>query len=449
MASKTDLIEAQNFSRRRLLTAFVSGAPGGKELEPARPLRAVVIAIVLTAAVLLAGTFYGLIQPGLPKGWENGRMVIAKDTGARYVSVKGVLHPVINTASARLLIPAKEFAVVTTDSRALSGIAVGAAVGIVGAPDTLPPAADLVDAGWTACVTDDGGVATAIAARPGATTTSRAVVVENDGARWVVAGGLRYAVDDENADAVLRAAGIDALAPVRVSSDWLNLFSPGAALAPLVVTDAGTPVGGGASLPDGPLLIGEVIHTSGSAAEQRFVVQSDGSLATLSPLAWQLYQLGSGRTMSAVRDVSAAAVAGLRTAKAPAGGVDWPADGFTSITSGDRACALLDADGSMTRTVLATAPASTKATAGVTIQAGHGALVDAAGRGSGSAGMLTLVDATGTAFALPGADDETVQRLGYQPDDVGTIEQSWIALLSSGPELSTAGAGAISAASSR
>ncbi|UAJ80487.1 type VII secretion protein EccB [Leifsonia sp. ZF2019] len=443
MASKTDLIEAQNFSRRRLLTAFVSGAPGGKELEPAKPLRAVVIAIVLTAAVLLAGAFYGLIQPGLPQGWQNGRMLIAKDTGARYVSVKGVLHPVINTASARLLIPSSSFAVITTDSHALSGIAVGSPVGIVGAPDALPSADALVNTGWTACVTDDGGVATSIRTRPSATATDRAVVVENGGERWVVAGGLRYGVDGQNADAVLRAAGIDALAPVRVSSDWLNLFSPGAALEPLVITDAGSPVPGGA-LSDGPLLVGEVIHTSGSAAEQRFVVQGDGSLATLSPLAWQLYQLGSGRTMSTVREVSAASVAGLRTAKAPAGGADWPAEGFTSLTASDRACALLSASGT---TVLATAPASAKATSGVTVQAGHGALIDAAGRGAGSAGMLTLVDATGTAFALPGADDETVKRLGYTPDEVGTVEQTWIALLHSGPELSTSAAGATSSAS--
>lgn len=446
MASKTDLIEAQNFSRRRLLTAFVSGAPGGKELEPAKPLRAVVIAIVLTAAVLLAGAFYGLIQPGLPQGWQNGRMLIAKDTGARYVSVKGVLHPVINTASARLLIPSSSFSVVTTDSHALSGIEVGSPVGIVGAPDALPAKDALVNSGWTACVTDDGGTATSISTRPSATATSRAAVVENDGERWVVAGGLRYGVDGDNADAVLRAAGIDALAPVRVSSDWLNLFSPGATLEPLVITDAGTPVAGGA-LADGPLLVGEVVHTSGSPADQRFVVLSDGSLATLSPLAWQLYQLGSGRTMSAVREVSAAAVAGLRTAKAPAGGADWPGDGFTSITAQDRPCGLLESDGAGTRTVLATAPAAQKAASGTTVQAGHGALVDASGRGNGSAGMLTLVDATGTAFALPGADDETVKRLGYMPEEVGTVEQSWIALLASGPELSTSAAGATSTAS--
>ena len=40
MAAKRDLVEAHQFSRRRLITAFVSGAPGGREVEPARSGRA-------------------------------------------------------------------------------------------------------------------------------------------------------------------------------------------------------------------------------------------------------------------------------------------------------------------------------------------------------------------------------------------------------------------------
>ena len=45
MATKKDLVEAYSFSRRRLVTAFLSGAPGGREvthpggLEQDRPRR--------------------------------------------------------------------------------------------------------------------------------------------------------------------------------------------------------------------------------------------------------------------------------------------------------------------------------------------------------------------------------------------------------------------------
>ncbi|POH85159.1 hypothetical protein CJ026_026090 [Ralstonia pickettii] len=178
MATKSDLIEAQNFSRRRLLTAFTSGAPEGKELEPAAPLRAVIAAIALTAAVVLAGVFYGLIQPGLPSGWQNGKLIIAKDTGARYVTVDGVLHPVLNTASARLLMPAGQFDVINTSQSNLADIPLGSTVGIVGAPDQVPAASALIDTGWTACLVDAGGIAVQLGEAPAATATDRAIVVD-------------------------------------------------------------------------------------------------------------------------------------------------------------------------------------------------------------------------------------------------------------------------------
>ncbi|MEO5608100.1 MAG: type VII secretion protein EccB, partial [Ornithinibacter sp.] len=106
MATKKDLVEAQSFSRRRLTTAFVSGAPGGREVEPHRPLRAVAGGLALTVVLILGSMAFGWLRSSLPQGWENNRLVIAQDSGARYVSVKSVLHPVVNTTSARLLIPA-------------------------------------------------------------------------------------------------------------------------------------------------------------------------------------------------------------------------------------------------------------------------------------------------------------------------------------------------------
>jgi hypothetical protein len=66
MATKKDLIEAQGFSRRRLLSAFVGGAPGGKELEPAQPLRAVIAGVALSVMVIIGGMFYGILSPELP-----------------------------------------------------------------------------------------------------------------------------------------------------------------------------------------------------------------------------------------------------------------------------------------------------------------------------------------------------------------------------------------------
>ncbi|QAY62171.1 hypothetical protein ET495_01510 [Xylanimonas allomyrinae] len=151
MASKKDLIEAQSFSRRRLITAFTSGGAGTKELEPAKPLRAVVAGTALAALVLAGSAFTGLVSPALPDGWDNGALVVASDTGARFVSSQGTLYPVPNTASARLLLPADQFDVVTTKAKNLGKAPLGPAVGIPGAPEALPATDRLVGAGWTAC----------------------------------------------------------------------------------------------------------------------------------------------------------------------------------------------------------------------------------------------------------------------------------------------------------
>jgi type VII secretion protein EccB len=435
MATKNDLIEAQTFSRRRLLTAFVSGAPGGKELEPTAPLRAVIAAIALTVAVILVGVFWGLIRPGLPNGWENGKLILVSDTGARFVTVEGELHPVINTASARLLLPASDFAVISTDQSNLQGVALGSTLGIVGAPDELPAPDRLQNAGWTACVADDAGIDVRVGGSTADAADGRAVVVQADGERFVIDGERSYAVGDGGSDAILRAAGITALDPVEVSSDWLNLFTPGTPLEPLTVVDEGR------AIPGTDLAAGDVVHVQDTAETERFLVQADGTLSELTPLAWQLYQLGSGASATPV-EVSQSDISDLGTSPRPAGGQDWPATGFQSIDADERACALLVAGDNESRTVLAVQSGDAEVSAGVHVEPGTGALLRAGGRGEQSTGIVTLVDATGTAYALPGATEETVNRLGYQVDDIGPVGDVWIDLLATGPALSEEAAGA-------
>lgn len=436
MATKSDLIEAQNFSRRRLLTAFVSGAPGGKELEPGSPLRAVVAAVALTALVVLVGVFYGFIRPGLPDGWENGKLVLVSDTGARFVTVDGVLHPVINTASARLLLPSSGFEVISTDQQNISGAEIGDTLGIVGAPDELPPPDGLANTGWNACVTDDAALDVRIGRDGLDPATGRAAVVESDGILYVVAGERSFAIAADDSDAVLRAAGITSLDPAEVPADWLNLFTPGSALTPLVLSGAGEPV------PGTGLRVGDVVHVAGTPDDDRLLVQAGGTLAALTPLAWQLYQLGSGSTLGGVvAEVTASDVSGLATASRPAGGEDWPVEGFATIDADERPCAtLVEQDGRST-TVLGVQDADAQTTEGVRVEPGHGALVRAGGRGEQGTAIVTLVDATGTAYALPGATDETVLRLGYEPGDVGEVTSAWIALLHTGPTLDEETAG--------
>jgi hypothetical protein len=58
-----DVLEADSFHRRRLVTAFISGAPGGREVEPRRDGRTIVAAVML-GLLLASGTAAGRAASG-------------------------------------------------------------------------------------------------------------------------------------------------------------------------------------------------------------------------------------------------------------------------------------------------------------------------------------------------------------------------------------------------
>lgn len=434
MATKKDLIEAQGFSRRRLLSAFTSGAPGGKELEPAKPLRAVAAGVALTAIVVIAGLFYGFIRPGLPAGWENNALILVKDTGARYIAIDGTLHPVINSASARLLMPPGEYKVVSTDRDSLDGIPIGEAIGILGAPDNLPAPGSLIADGWAACAVGDEDTAVNISAGTVVTASAGGAVVSRDGHTFVVIGERRYEVAADAAGAVLRAIGLDTATEVPVDGRWLNLFDSGTPLEPITIAGAGQ------TLQGIDLVVGAVVHPTGSGDDERYLMTAQGELAALSPLAYQLYLLGTGADLGGAQDVSPSQLASLPTASQPAGGADWPAETVTEVTGTSQPCAVLEHDkaGDPHTTLATTIEGAVLSPddAGVTVQIDGGALVRAGGSGAQGAGMLYLIDQTGTAFPVPGANAGIVTQLGYDDQtDVARVPEGWVQFMPTGPAL--------------
>jgi hypothetical protein len=107
VATKKDLVEAYSFSRRRLVTAFVSGAPGGREVEPSRPGRTIVGGVALAVLLAAGAAIAGVFAPRTPEDWNQPGLIISKETGAAYVileSRQDELRPVINTTSAKLIL---------------------------------------------------------------------------------------------------------------------------------------------------------------------------------------------------------------------------------------------------------------------------------------------------------------------------------------------------------
>jgi len=434
VASKKDLLEAQSFSRKRLLTAFVAGAPGGKELEPSNPFRTVIAGIALAVMVVIGSLFYGLLQPGLPKTWENGALILVTDTGERYFTKGGTLYPVINATSARLLGTGSELTVVTTKAKSLADIPLGPAIGIVGAPDDVPAAQNLVAAGWTACLVADAKTAVSLPGATGAATTDDAVLVAVGTSLHVVYGDTQYPVAAADEDRVVRAVGLAGQAPREVDSRWLNLFTQGPVLEPLAVEGAGDPA------PGTDLAVGSLVAPG--ASDARFVVMPDGGLASLTPLAYELARLNP-ELPEATESDSDAAARELPASASQASPAEWPADVLTPIAAGEGVCAQFEhgtADG-LPQTLLVTAPTDAL-TAGVAVALRGGALVSAGGAGSQSERIVYLVDENGTYFPIPDASDALLGRLGYAASDVSLATTAWLAFFGTGPELTQEAAGA-------
>ena len=173
MATKKDLVEAYSFSRRRLVTAFVSGAPGGREVEPARPGRSVVgglaLGVLLIAGAAIAGVFTTNVDPA----WaEQPGLVISKEEAEVFVitdaSSSPVLHPILNITSAKLILGADVEPQVIPEEY-IAEETIGSDLGIFGAPYDVPDVDRLVETGWTACTAGggaEGGLRLAVSGEP-------------------------------------------------------------------------------------------------------------------------------------------------------------------------------------------------------------------------------------------------------------------------------------------
>ncbi|MFE1176068.1 type VII secretion protein EccB [Streptomyces sp. NPDC058773] len=160
MASRRDELNAYSFARKRTNAAFLKPLPNGSIESAPRPLKAVVPSIVMGVVVLVGFGACGILKPVAPQGWDEvGKNVIVGDKSTtRYIVLdngKGgqkLLHPILNLASARLLID-PNFKVVKVKEEELDGkIPHGPAIGIPYAPDRLP---DVEDADkpktWAVC----------------------------------------------------------------------------------------------------------------------------------------------------------------------------------------------------------------------------------------------------------------------------------------------------------
>ena len=445
MASKRDLVEAHDFNRRRLVTAFLSGAPGGREVEPVRYGRTIIGGLVLAALLVAGAAVTGVLKPAVGDDWRDNGLVIGKTSGSRFLMFDGKLYPVANIASARLAIDGKVKVSYVPDDILVKEPKLNA-IGIVNAPDYLPPSSSLVKDGWTACTNSEGGLRTVVHHRPGADPVSGQALIATsagDGSLWLIAGGYRHAIATDTSDDTLRGLGLDRATPFTASDQWLQLIATGAPIESPTVPESGKPL----TTPVAGLdTVGTPIRVDGKG-----YALGQGQLIPLSDFAYAVYRLGPEGSRLPEREMTAADLDGVRTQTGdPIYPADWPVD-LPSPYSGSTPCVLLTPGSDATKTYRSVLSTPTDADASpsgdqvtVAVEQGRGALVYASTRGTGgSTDTEYLIDSLGVRYAIgPKAIREpTQERLGYGSVEPVPVPRAWTELFKDGPLLSVAGAG--------
>ncbi|MCS0605967.1 type VII secretion protein EccB [Streptomyces sp. LP11] len=503
MASRRDQLNAYTFAKRRMLASFVQSSPNASDEGAPRPLRAVLPGAIAGVVVLAAFGAWGMFKPTAPQGWDQPgqKVIIASKSTTRYVVLKTdhktQLHPVLNMASAKLVLDSQnDVDVVTVDESILDNgkIPHGVTIGIPYAPDRLPSVKEAGAAKkWAVCERPSGSGSTiqkaafVLAERDQKLTEGSQklhggellyVTTPSDGKRYVVdAHGTVYPVDASDTLLLQTLVGADR-EPQRVNKAWIDTLNQGDRISmPSVEGVPGSPAHAPGELGDANK-VGMILRAPVNGEEQYFVVLP-GRVAPISRFVAELLlvnrdlvKLGQA---SHPKEVSAGAIT---RGKPFADEHKWPTrkpsavnDASTADGSRNTICNVLhhvDPDnGAMTLTtwagedfpaVLPTGSSSAYVTAG------SGQLYRQFQGTATKDGPVFLVTDTGLRYALQSNDDSATTggkgygvtakqrkqlqqeaklaqtRLGYAGVRPAPLPAPWSEFLPTGPRLSTADA---------
>lgn len=424
MTTKKDLVEAHAFSRRRLVTAFLSGAPGGREVEPSRPGRTIVAGVALAVLLVAGAAIASVLAPRTADGWDSQGVVVSKDTGQRYLIVgdSKVLRPVINVTSAQLVL-GMNYQLTIVSQKTLAASTPGPDIGILGAPPQLPEESAFVSSGWTACTSAGAGIAVDVAAAPQVSSLAGhgLLATTTHGGTWLIAEGTqagarayRYSLGSRNAQQLF--AGGVAPDEITVSQSWLNLF------------------------PESTLAVPQGMRAIRNANGAGYDIVQHNLYESVGPFAAYVVA-GLGRPP--VGTVGAAQLNGSGTSLLGDLKQIWPDQLLTAIGPGPVCAQLQATSGEPSEATLAApmpgttawpsqAPSATSEPV-VRVDPSAGAFVRSAGSPAHAPGTTFMVASTGQKYLL--SDPTTLQNLGLASYAAPTVSPAWMSLFQSGPEL--------------
>ncbi len=466
MQTRRDQVVAHNFMVSRLGTAMLEANPDAIDAPMQRTRNGTYIGLAITALLCVGFLVFGLLFPGGNTAWRTeGALVLDRDSGATYLYSGGVLRPVANYASARL-VQGSQITVRSVSARSLEGVPKGGPVGIPGAPDSLPDADAAAAALWRVCAVPpanpDGEPRTALTvdATPdnGALPAEFAVLVQGpDDDHHLLWNGTRSLLDEEHG--ALQALGYGTSPPLGVSRAFLDVVPSGPDLtAPEVPGGAGeqsTPIGGQART------TGQVFVVRNDGERDQYYLLGEAGLAPVSAVQARLALADSRVTDDAYGDadpepavLSAGEVQRNLAANASATDDGLPATPPELVTvDGQAPCLRVSADGDAQLIVhpldaVSAWPVQDRPYTAhgcptadlIGIPAGGGAVVQAEpAAGSTSEPTYHLVTDTATKYPLTSAG--TAGELGYSAESAARVPTALLRLLPTGPLLSSEAAG--------
>ncbi|GAB3950911.1 type VII secretion protein EccB [Streptomyces sparsus] len=447
MASRRDELNAYTFAKKRTVASFLQPSPTGTEEGAPRPIRGFLPGLIIGAVVLAGFGAWGMFKPQAPKGWDKpgAKVIVASDSTTRYVVLKtgskAQLHPVLNLASARLLLDPDDYGVVKVAEKELDSgrIPHGPTIGIPYAPDRLPGAKDAGDAKrWAVCEQPSGTGRTTqratfvFADRDTGRTEGRdrlrggqvLHVQGEDRSRWIVdARGTKYLVggrnwrdqDTDERGKLLRSLVNDD--PQRVSDEWLDSLRTGTPIVfPRLRGDVGAPAGVEGLGQDADVIGTVLVAPTGSGPRQylvergRVVPISDFTARLIldSPATRAVGQRGKALSVG-LQDITPAA-----EDQSPTATHTWPTGEVTQANNGNRTtvCSVLRSvhrgKGSVTLSTWAGSSYPADVTEGATstyVTPGSGLLFRQTKGSDTETGGLFLVTDTGLRYAVQANTD--------------------------------------------
>lgn len=450
MRTRRDQVQAYRFVTRRIASAMLSGEPEAVD-RPMHRLALSLLASGMVATLLVAGFgVWGLVT-NQGRELSGDLLVTERETHARYIYLNGRLHPVANMTSVQLILGPEPPGRTGVSRALLRDIPRGHPLGIVGAPETVPAADDLVRLPWSVCSVPP----TADLPEPSTTLVVGADLPHGsplgEHSLYVAVGGTGYLIWR---DRLLRLShpvapvelGLAAMTPTPIGTQLLNALTTGPDLDLPRPAGAGEPTG--VEVAGHPVHVGEIFFITG----QHYLMTREG-LRPVGTLAVALHTSAGG---APVREISGIEVTNLLVSNEPVEGTAFPAEVPSVHPANGQSptiCAVYrgggDTEPAVTVEVFADPPNQfghalplrqterdvVAAADRLWLPPGRGALVRAASTTGETTAGATVYLVTDTGHKYPISTDDARIALGYREVEPEPVPVDLLELVPTGPTL--------------